>query len=64
MHRGQLVEVTEAFAGQQVKAVVSWDEERIFVCREEEFNRAKRENREPENIGFRREFVKELTGED
>jgi hypothetical protein len=64
MYRGQLIEVTEAFAGQQVKAVVSWDNERVFVCRKEEFDRANRENREPENIGFKREFVKELTSED
>ncbi len=64
MHRGQRVEVVEAFAGQQVKKVVSWDEKFVFVCREEEFSLALRENREPRNVGFPREFVKELQNQD
>jgi hypothetical protein len=63
MHRGQRVEVVEAFEGQQVKKVVSWDDKFVFVCREEEFRRAQSENREPQNIGFPREFVKELPNE-
>jgi hypothetical protein len=63
MQRGQRVQVVEAFAGQQVKQVVSWDEKFVFVCREEEFSRAQQENREPRNIGFPREFVRELPNE-
>ncbi len=64
MHRGQRVEVTEAFVGQQVKQVVSWDDKYVFVCREEEFRKAQLEKREPQNIGFPREFVREVPNED
>jgi hypothetical protein len=60
MHRGQRVEVREAFAGKQVKTVVGCDEKYVFVCRNEEFSLAQRENREPKNIGFPREFVREI----
>ena len=60
MHRGQLVQVEEAFAGQQVKAVVDWNDKYVYVCREEEYAKAKAEKREPKNIGFPREFVKEI----
>jgi len=59
MHRGQRVEVEEAFAGQQFKAVVAWDDKYVYVCREEEFSRAEKEKREPRNVGFPREFVRE-----
>ena len=60
MYRGQLVAVEEAFAGQQVKRVVDWDENYIFVCREEEYLKAKEERREPSAIGFQRVFVREI----
>lgn len=63
MHRGQRVKVEEAFSGQQLKKVVSWDDKFVFVCREEEFSSAMKENREPQQIGFAREFVKELGNE-
>jgi hypothetical protein len=63
MHRGQLVEVSEAFEGKQVKSVVDWNEQFVYVCREIEFDRAKRENREPMSIGFAKEFVRELCNE-
>jgi hypothetical protein len=60
MHRGQRVEVVEAFAGQQLKAVVAWDDKYVYVCREEEYRKAEEEKREPRNIGFPREFVREV----
>jgi hypothetical protein len=60
MQRGQRVEVTEAFAGQQVKTVVAWDDKYVYVCRDEEYKKSQAEKREPKNIGFRREFVKEI----
>lgn len=60
MHRGQRVEVVEAFDGKRVKSVVDWDEDFVFVCRVEEYDNAQRENREPKSIGFAREFVREL----
>jgi len=60
MQRGQRVEVTEAFAGKQVKTVVAYDEKYVFVCRNEEYKQATREHREPKNIGFPREFVREI----
>lgn len=63
MHRGQIVKVTEAFAGQQLKRVVSSDERYVFICREEEFHAANRESREPNSIGFPREFVQEVKDE-
>lgn len=59
MQRGQKVRVMEAFSGLQVKRVVGWDAERVYVCREEEYVKAKEENRQPRNIGFRREFVRQ-----
>jgi len=59
MRRGQIVEVTEAFAGQQLKAVTDWDDQYVFVCRREEYLRAQREKREPVSIGFPKEFVRE-----
>lgn len=63
MYRGQRVEVEEAFAGQQVKAVVDWNEKYVYVCREEEYEKAQAEKREPQNIGFPREFVREIGNE-
>ncbi len=60
MQRGQQVKVQEAFAGQQVKTVVAWDEKYVYVCRNEEYKMAQEEKREPKNIGFPREFVKEI----
>ena len=60
MHRGQKVEVTEAFAGKQLKTVVTWDDKYVFVCRNEEYVTAELEKREPRNIGFPREFVREM----
>ena len=55
-------------AGQQVKliadrdevitrTIVSVDNDVYFVCKSEEFEAAKMENREPICIGFRREYV-------
>ncbi len=60
MQRGQHVEAKEAFCDQQVKAVVTWDDRYVFVCRNEEYRRAILEKREPRNIGFPREFVREV----
>jgi hypothetical protein len=60
MQRGQRVEVTEAFTGQQVKRVVAWNAKYVYVCREEEYKNAKKEMREPRNIGFPQEFVREI----
>jgi len=60
MHRGQIVEVQEAFDGKGLKAVVDWDDKFVYVCREQEFKSAQRENREPMSIGFAHEFVREV----
>jgi len=60
MRRGQRVEVVEAFDGKQVKAVVDWNENFVFVCRLEEYDAAQSESREPNSIGFQREFVREV----
>lgn len=59
MRKGQQVSVMEAFSGQQLKRVVDWDNGYVFVCREEEYEKAKKEQREPNTIGFPMEFVKE-----
>jgi hypothetical protein len=60
MQRGQQIEVTEAFAGKQLKTVVAWNDKYVYVCRNEEYKTAQEENREPKNIGFPREFVREI----
>lgn len=60
MQRGEQVEVVEAFAGKQLKTVVAWNDKYIYVCRNEEYKAAKEEDREPQYIGFPREFVKEI----
>ena len=58
MHVGQKIIVEEAFSGQQVKMVVAWNNSMVYVCREEEYIKAKRENREPASTGFPMQFVK------
>lgn len=58
MHKGQKVIVEEAFAGEQVKAVVDWNDRLVFVCREEEYENAKKESREPNSVGFPQEFIR------
>jgi len=39
------------------RTVVSVENDMYFVCKKEEFEAARRENREPVCIGFRREYV-------
>jgi hypothetical protein len=57
MHHGQMVEVLEAFENKQVKRVISADIRNVYVCTDEEYQRASVEKREPICIGFPRQFV-------
>jgi hypothetical protein len=57
MRFGQLVEVLDAFENTTLKRVVAADATTVWVCREDEFNHAQAENREPVAVGFGREFV-------
>jgi hypothetical protein len=57
MTYGQLVKVMEAFENKTLKRVVSADDRNVYVCRDEEFQLAKAEKREPISIGFPRQFV-------
>ena len=43
------------------RALISVENDVFFVCKPEEFEAAKRENRDPVCIGFRREYVLDLS---
>jgi len=64
MRTGQRVEVMEAFDIKAIKRVVAADQRNIYVCREDEFDRATAESREPICVGFGREFLLRVFDED
>lgn len=39
------------------RTLVSVENDLVFVCKEDEFQAARRENREPTCIGFRQEYI-------
>jgi hypothetical protein len=45
-------DVQEAFEIKYVKRVVSVDSSNVYVCREDEYNRAQVEKRDPVTMGF------------
>lgn len=57
MHKGEEVTVL-LFGGETgVRRVVADKGKVIVICTEEEFQRARQENREPEGLGFPRDSV-------
>jgi hypothetical protein len=58
MLRGQLVTVVDAWGKRLKRKVVIASNQKVWVCKPEEFEEALRENREPCAIGFPREDVK------
>jgi hypothetical protein len=57
MQIGQTVKVIDAFENEQLRRVVSFDFRNVYVCRDEEWEAAKGESRQPISIGFPRNFV-------
>ena len=57
MRIGQTVKVKDAFGNQLLRRVVAWDKINIYVCKDEEFDDATIQNREPLSIGFNRKYV-------
>jgi hypothetical protein len=52
MKRGDNVEVTEFWGRKLRRRLVAKNGDRIIVCNEDEYRKAKAERREPEGIGF------------
>jgi hypothetical protein len=60
MKRGCLVEAT-AYKGEILKRrIVEIQEETVYICREDEWQKAIDERREPESVGFNRRNVRLL----
>jgi hypothetical protein len=63
MQIGQIVKVLDAFENEQYRRVVSFDLRNVYVCRDDEWESARAENRQPISIGFPRNFVLEVVTE-
>lgn len=60
---GCLVEVT-AFKGEVLKRrVVEISDSTVYVCREDEWQAATEQKREPESVGFNRRFLIRVVGD-
>ena len=59
MQKGQTVKVKDGFGNELLRRIVDWDEINIYLCKDEEFNAAMAENRDPLCIGFNRKYVLE-----
>jgi len=59
METGQLLTIVSDRDVIIKRTLVSVEQDVIFVCKQEEFEAALRENRQPTCIGFRREYVLE-----
>jgi hypothetical protein len=57
MHKGQEVTVLLFGGGTATRRVIADKGNVVVICTEEEFQRAKEENREPEGLGFPRASV-------
>lgn len=54
---GQPVSVTDAWGRNLLRKVVAVSGQKVWVCKPEEFEKARRERREPVCVGFPREAV-------
>ncbi len=52
MKPGQLVTVIDAWGNKLKRKVVGASDQKVWVCRPEEFEKASREHRKPNSIGF------------
>jgi hypothetical protein len=58
MKTGDTVVVEDVSKNQLVRRVVAVEGENVFVCTEEEYASAQRENREPICIGFKLRYIR------
>jgi hypothetical protein len=58
MMAGDVVEVQDAFQGWLRRRVVSCNDTHVYVCTANEFFSASRDHREPDCVGFQRQFVR------
>jgi hypothetical protein len=62
LNRGILVEV-EAFGGERLtRRIVEIRDETVYICREDEWNKAIEERREPATVGFNKRFITKTLG--
>jgi hypothetical protein len=57
LKRGQVVTVRDAWGSRLTRKVVEVSDLKVWVCSAEEFEKARREHREPACIGFPEEDV-------
>jgi hypothetical protein len=63
MQIGQIVKVLDAFENEQYRRIVSFDSRNVYVCRDDEWESSRTDNRQPISIGFPRNFVVEVLNE-
>jgi hypothetical protein len=63
LHPGQRITVN-AYGGKRISRIVVQDLNHVvLICKQEEFERARTENRPPISVGFHREDVVQLESE-